>query len=131
MPAAICFTFAPRLLGEIDEDRVRIRDDDVPILQDRHLSEGVELQEFGALVGTGLEIDLDQFVGQPEKRGEQAGAVRVARQGVMMEFHVQVPICVGRADSRAAPSDCSIGGMTGMTGLGTSSLRKMKEWLVG
>src|SRR5690606_36747107 len=48
---------------------------------------GIELQELGLFMGAPGQIHLDQLDGLADQRQEQAGAVRMARERVIVELH--------------------------------------------
>ena len=78
---------AAMLLGEIDQDGVRIADDDAAVIEHRHLAEAVHLQEGRLLVRAGHEVDRHQLMRDAEQRQEQADAMGMARQRMVMELH--------------------------------------------
>src|SRR5262249_52120730 len=51
-----------KALLEVFEDGDRLGDDEVPVLQDRNLTEGVQAAELRTLVGAPQEVDLDLLV---------------------------------------------------------------------
>jgi hypothetical protein len=114
---------APCLLGEIDEDCVRVRDDHAVIFQHRHLAEWIEREKLRTLVRAALKVDFDLLVRNVEQRSEHS-AVRVARQWVMVKLHGEI-LLDGRVHSRSAVPLCFDTEPGRTLRLGTSLLRKM------
>src|SRR5262249_26938703 len=72
---------------EIDQDRLRVAQGDVAVLEDRDLAERVLVAEGALLVGAGEKIDGLDLDRQSEQRAEQANLVAIPRQFEVVKPH--------------------------------------------